>query len=251
MFEEEVSSSVTSHVLRGTLIPGSTYCLRMMGKNQYGRGDASNVISFITKSEQPSESPIDLSAESIGSTVLVIKWKPPPKDHWNGQLTGYKIGYRVVPNGQLITSTMSPITSTYNVTTINNISSSMRREGEEEDEESAQVEAAITSVKSTKGSGFIAKAKEDSPVISLGSSGRSRVESDVDGSELPSNLPLDLDQFILKPVPFSAIQSEEQQLILTGLSKATTYQLIVQAVNDAGPGPFSQPIHVSTSSNGK
>lgn len=59
--------------------------------------------------------------------------------------------------------------------------------------------------------------------------------------------------FTFKDVPASSslVNSEEQQLILTGLSRDTAYVLVIQAYNSAGRGPFSQQVIVETSSNGK
>lgn len=203
MSEEEVSSSVTSHVIRDKLSPGTRYALRMLGRNQFGWGVPSDVVAFVTKSESPTFPPTDISCESMGSTAIVIKWKPPPREHWNGQLKGYRVGYRVLSSPSFqppAAPPPSPTSSSYQGSPSNFLSADTRQEGE----------------------------------ASSGSSDASLIEK----------------MYTLKEVAFSAIPSEEQQLILTGLSKATTYGLIVCAFNDAGPGPFSHQVIVATSSNG-
>ena len=189
MNQEEVSSSVTSHVITDSLSPGSLYSLRMMGKNTYGRGPSSPVVRFVTKSEPPSSPPTDVSAESMKSTVIVIKWKPPPRNEWNGPLKGYRVGYQTMSSAS---STLSSFT----------------------EQESNLVEESWS-------------------------------------SSLVSSTQDPLLMYSIKEVPASMISTEEYQLILTGLSKATTYSVIVQAFNDAGEGPFSHPVILTTSFNGK
>jgi len=48
MSEEEVSSSVSSHVIRDNLSSGTFYTLRMLGKNSVGRGPPSAPVRFTT-----------------------------------------------------------------------------------------------------------------------------------------------------------------------------------------------------------
>ena len=55
----------------------------------------------------------------------------------------------------------------------------------------------------------------------------------------------------MSPAPSSLVNNEEQQLILTGLARDTTYVLVIQAYNSAGNGPLSQQLIVGTSRNGK
>lgn len=213
MSEEEVSSSVTSHVIRDKLSPGSIYSLRMISKNSYGRGPFSAIVKFVTKPEAPSFPPTDISAESMGSTVIVIKWKPPPKDHWNGQLKGYRVGYRVL---------LSPASTTTSFTASDSSSSS---------QESSLAEVSVSSSSSSN-----SISSEPSNVMFVP----------------PTNDPSLMEKlYSMKEVPSALISSEEQQLILTGLSKATTYSVIVQAFNEAGMGPFSQQVILSTSFNGE
>ncbi|KAI1289806.1 Down syndrome cell adhesion molecule -like protein [Halotydeus destructor] len=95
LFEEVVSSSVSSHVLRDKLEPGTAYSMRIVGQNQFGRGTPSNTVRLVTKEEAPDGPPVDINVEP-GSTVFRIKWKPPPRMHWKGQLKGYNIGYRSI-----------------------------------------------------------------------------------------------------------------------------------------------------------
>lgn len=210
MSEEEVSASVTSHVLQNKLSPGTWYGLRMLGQNQFGPGFPSDPVHFLTKSEPPSLPPVDISCESMGSSVIVIKWKPPPRDHWNGQLKGYRIGYRV----------LTPLSSS---PTMGKKSSS--------------------SLSGSQASSSFEDTHQSTRSNLMSADQKWRVEGE--GGAIIEKM------YTMKEVAFSAIPSEEQQLILTGLDKATTYGLIVCAFNDAGSGPFSHQVIVSTSPNGQ
>lgn len=81
---------------------------------------------------------------------------------------------------------------------------------------------------------------------------RSMGEGDDDGE--PSN---DLAQvqrlYTFNRVAFADLPNGDdyqQEYILTGLAKASTYSIIIQAYNSAGNGPFSQQLIASTSTNG-
>ena len=42
----------------------------------------------------PGESPTNVKAEPISSTEIIVSWEPPPRDSWNGDLLGYRVGYQ-------------------------------------------------------------------------------------------------------------------------------------------------------------
>ena len=182
LFEEVISSAVTSHVLRDKLSPGAAYSLRILGQNQFGRGAASSSVKFMTKEESPDVPPIDIGVESRGATLVRVKWKPPPREHWNGQLRGYHVGFRLITT----------------------------------DEDQAELDTLL--------------ARGD----------RDQLER----------------MYTIKSVAFAESSpngggDDQQEFILTGLGKSSTYSIIIQAYNTAGNGPFSQQIIASTTSNGK
>lgn len=72
LHEEVISAAVTSHVLRDKLSPGTAYAVRLLGQNQFGRGQPSNSVKFMTKEEAPALPPIDISAETAGSTHIRV-----------------------------------------------------------------------------------------------------------------------------------------------------------------------------------
>ncbi|KAG0424716.1 hypothetical protein HPB47_028083, partial [Ixodes persulcatus] len=91
--EASVTAPQTSTLLRD-LQPGTSYIVRALAENTVGRGSPSESQKFQTKEEEPGGVPTDVAAEPRGPSSLRIKWKPPPKEQWNGQLLGFYIGYR-------------------------------------------------------------------------------------------------------------------------------------------------------------
>lgn len=33
--------------------------------------------------------------ETVDQNTLKVSWKPPPKEHWNGEILGYYVGYKL------------------------------------------------------------------------------------------------------------------------------------------------------------
>ncbi|XP_022246173.1 Down syndrome cell adhesion molecule homolog isoform X4 [Limulus polyphemus] len=91
--EVTVSSAQTSTILR-ELQPGTSYVVRVIAENNVGKGTPSENRRFLTKEEEPSAPPTDVQVEARGAGTFHIKWKAPSKDHWNGQLKGYYVGYK-------------------------------------------------------------------------------------------------------------------------------------------------------------
>ena len=55
------------------------------------RGSESNAVHAKTREDVPTQSPIGLSVELDTVTSVSIKWQPPPFNHMNGIIIGYKI----------------------------------------------------------------------------------------------------------------------------------------------------------------
>lgn len=170
LFEEEISATFTSTVLRNKLTPGTSYAIRVLAINEFGRGLPSNIVKFTTHEEEPEMPPIDVLVQPKGTSMLRIKWKAPPKSHWNGQIKGYYLGYRLVDIDEAKSIPIGDIASRYN----------------------------------------------------------------------------------FKEVAFTGTAGDnyQEEFELSGLARETTYGVIVKAFNNAGEGPSSQEIVVSTSNNG-
>ncbi|XP_067939382.1 neogenin-like isoform X2 [Watersipora subatra] len=83
------SASITS------LSPHTEYHIRVVAFNLNGQGMPSSELDVLTRSAKPSAAPLNVVAEGTGTNSIVIRWDPPPPDTTNGQLTGYKIRYKV------------------------------------------------------------------------------------------------------------------------------------------------------------
>ncbi|KAF8765095.1 Titin like protein [Argiope bruennichi] len=91
--ERNVPATQTS-VLLGDLQPGTTYLLRVVAENDVGRGESSEPFKLRTEEEAPSAPPTDVAVIATGPTSVSITWKAPPREHWNGRLLGYYVGYK-------------------------------------------------------------------------------------------------------------------------------------------------------------
>ena len=53
----------------------------------------------------PSETPQNVTLEKVGGTSLIVRWEPPPVEHQNGIITGFKIRYKTSRGkGEIITT---------------------------------------------------------------------------------------------------------------------------------------------------
>ncbi|KAH7936600.1 hypothetical protein HPB49_001635 [Dermacentor silvarum] len=93
LHELEVIGSMTYTMVRD-LLPGTAYVLNLVAENAIGRGEPSRTVVFHTGEEEPEAAPVDILVEMKGPSTVYISWKAPPREHWNGHLLGYYIGYR-------------------------------------------------------------------------------------------------------------------------------------------------------------
>lgn len=47
-----------------------------------------------TMSDIPSDTVQNFTLEAASSMSIVVRWQPPPLEHQNGKITGYKIRYK-------------------------------------------------------------------------------------------------------------------------------------------------------------
>ncbi|XP_050305190.1 cell adhesion molecule Dscam2 isoform X14 [Anthonomus grandis grandis] len=78
-----------------TLRPATTYHIRIVAENEIGSSDPSDTVTIITAEEVPSGPPTDIRVEAEDQHTLVVYWKPPARDHWNGDIQGYYVGYKL------------------------------------------------------------------------------------------------------------------------------------------------------------
>uniref|UniRef100_A0A1I8PJY9 Down syndrome cell adhesion molecule-like protein Dscam2 n=1 Tax=Stomoxys calcitrans TaxID=35570 RepID=A0A1I8PJY9_STOCA len=85
---EKTTAQITS------LRPAQAYHFRLYAENHLGTSAPSDILLLQTDAEAPSGRPQDVSAEPLGPQQLLITWRPPERDTWNGELLGYTIAYQ-------------------------------------------------------------------------------------------------------------------------------------------------------------
>lgn len=88
-----ISSSSSSCILRD-LKPFTVYSFHVWASNGVGDSEPSEQGQFTTAKEEPSAAPVDVKIEDKGSKFVRISWKSPPREDWNGELSGYYVGYK-------------------------------------------------------------------------------------------------------------------------------------------------------------
>ncbi|KAI9578570.1 hypothetical protein GQX74_009144 [Glossina fuscipes] len=78
----------------GSLRPAQAYHFRLYAENHLGTSAPSDILLVQTDAEAPNGRPQDVSAEPLGPQQLLITWRPPERDTWNGELLGYTIAYQ-------------------------------------------------------------------------------------------------------------------------------------------------------------
>ncbi|KAH9414555.1 hypothetical protein DERP_008751 [Dermatophagoides pteronyssinus] len=72
----------------------SLYKIRLAAVNRLGQSDFTKWLRFRTEQSAPETPPIDIQATPTGPNSIKITWKAPKKSEWNGEISGYYIGYR-------------------------------------------------------------------------------------------------------------------------------------------------------------
>ncbi|KAG8187812.1 hypothetical protein JTE90_001187 [Oedothorax gibbosus] len=94
LLEDTIPHSQTTVLLKN-LQPGTPYGVTVLGENEIGQGQPSDILKFVTGEEEPSGPPTDVWVEAKSSSSILVTWKPPPRELWNGDLRGYFVGYKV------------------------------------------------------------------------------------------------------------------------------------------------------------
>lgn len=77
------------------LHPAKAYHIRMSAENKLGSSEYSEVVQVTTLEEVPSGPPLNVRAEAKSSTEITVVWEAPDREHWNGILLGYYVGYQI------------------------------------------------------------------------------------------------------------------------------------------------------------
>lgn len=91
--EFAVPGSQNSALVEG-MSPSTTYHLRVLAQNGVGFSQPSEVVQITTVEESPEGPPLDVNVEALSSTRLKVRWAPPERTLWHGQVLGYYLGFR-------------------------------------------------------------------------------------------------------------------------------------------------------------
>ncbi|XP_056136412.1 protein sidekick-1-like [Lampris incognitus] len=76
------------------LSPWTHYHVQIQAYNAIGPGPWSNAITARTTESVPSGAPVNVSAEAVSSTKILLTWSALPQTHRNGVILGYKVLYK-------------------------------------------------------------------------------------------------------------------------------------------------------------
>ena len=77
-----------------SLRPATSYHFRIVAQNEIGMSGPSDTVTIETSEESPSGPPVDIRLAAVDQHTLRVSWKPPLKEHWNGDIVGYYVGYK-------------------------------------------------------------------------------------------------------------------------------------------------------------
>lgn len=102
------------------LRPARTYHVRVIAENKFGSSEFSEIIQVTTLEEVPSGPPTNVRADARSSTEIYVSWDAPEKEHWNGNLLGYYVGYQLVSSSIASSNNFPKLTPTveYNFKTV-------------------------------------------------------------------------------------------------------------------------------------
>ncbi len=73
---------------------------RIVAQNEIGMSGPSDTVTLETAEEAPSGPPVDIRVSAVDQHTLRVAWKPPLREHWNGDILGYYVGYKKTSHGE-------------------------------------------------------------------------------------------------------------------------------------------------------
>lgn len=92
-YNQKVVSGDKNSIHIGSLKPSTNYHFRLYAENSLGMSLPSEILHIQTDIENPNGPPLKVNVEAIKPTQLLVTWRPPERDMWNGELLGYAIGF--------------------------------------------------------------------------------------------------------------------------------------------------------------
>lgn len=108
-----VQPSIAREVSR--LIVFQEYQVSVAAYNQQGVGVYSSWIWVRTKEGRPTAAPVNLTAQALSSTSIVLSWFPPNPQYINGISQGYNVDSTIWLNGSMQSSRFSIASNTSNM----------------------------------------------------------------------------------------------------------------------------------------
>uniref|UniRef100_A0A3Q3VZI8 Uncharacterized protein n=1 Tax=Mola mola TaxID=94237 RepID=A0A3Q3VZI8_MOLML len=81
------------------LNPWTQYQVKIQAFNSIGPGPWSNIVAVLTAESVPSGSPMNVTAEALSSTRILLTWSAVPLAQKNGVILGYKVLYNEKDSG--------------------------------------------------------------------------------------------------------------------------------------------------------
>ena len=94
-----VKLNIISMFFLYSLKPATSYQFRVVCQNEIGQSGASETVTVETAKEKPIGPPVDVRVSAVGPHTLTVSWKPPLREHWNGPILGYYVGYKKTIDG--------------------------------------------------------------------------------------------------------------------------------------------------------
>ncbi|XP_076584593.1 protein sidekick-1 isoform X1 [Chaetodon auriga] len=91
--EDVEGTGGTSKATAEGLSPWTQYQVQIQAYNSIGPGPWSNTVAARTAESVPSGPPVNVSAEAMSSTRILLTWSPLPLAQKNGVILGYKVLY--------------------------------------------------------------------------------------------------------------------------------------------------------------
>ncbi|CAD5206955.1 unnamed protein product [Bursaphelenchus okinawaensis] len=83
-----------TYTLHG-LDKNSEYVVRVASVGPDDQGKTSDSLKFKTYSDIPDAPPLNVKAEAYSPNAIILRWSPPVENKRNGDITGYKIRYKM------------------------------------------------------------------------------------------------------------------------------------------------------------
>uniref|UniRef100_A0A8D0CST5 Sidekick cell adhesion molecule 1 n=1 Tax=Sander lucioperca TaxID=283035 RepID=A0A8D0CST5_SANLU len=91
--EDVERAAGTNETTIESLNPWTQYQVQIQAYNSIGPGPWSNTVAALTAESVPSGSPVNVTAEAVSSTRILLKWSALPQAQKNGAILGYKVLY--------------------------------------------------------------------------------------------------------------------------------------------------------------